>query len=233
MRTSLPFRLPCISDPGRALRLAPLALLASGAPVEPATVRGQVEFRAPLPVTDYEPNVYGYLPPSTAARAPQPWTAVVYLEDIEGNLAAAAGRRPAAIDQQRETFIPHLLAVQVGTRVEFPNSDSTFHNVFSLSKSKRFDLGRYPKGESRSVVFDRKGLVRVFCEIHSHMSALVLVLPHPYFDTTDASGRYAIPNVPPGRYQLVAWNDRLRKKTREIEVAEADLQIDFVLDELR
>lgn len=227
-RTSLRSRLPCTSSVAAALAIA-----ASVWPATAATLRGQVEFRAPVRPADYDTNIYAYRPPTVAARPSEPWTAVVYLEDLEGKLAALVGGRPAAIDQQRETFIPHLLPVQVGARVDFPNSDSTFHNVFSLSKSKRFDLGRYPRGETRSVVFNRAGLVRVFCEIHSHMSALVLVLLHSYFTTTDASGRYVIGDVPPGRYRVVAWNDRLRPKSKEIDLGERELQIDFVLDESR
>jgi len=223
----LPSRSPCIFSVA-----ALLAATGWDGPASAATLRGQVEFRAPARASDYETNIYAYRPP-TVAPPPEAWTAIVYLEDLEGSLSASGRARPAAIDQQRETFIPHLLPVRVGTRVEFPNSDSTFHNVFSLSKPKRFDLGRYPRGERRSVVFDREGLVRVFCEIHSHMSALVLVLPHPYFATTDGSGRYQIADVPPGRYRLVAWNDRLRSRAREIEVGERDLEVDFVLDEAR
>ena len=94
-----------------------------------------------------------------------------------------------------------------GSTVDFPNSDRTYHNVFSLSKARRFDLGRYPRGQSRSVRFDRPGVVRVFCEIHSHMSAWILVFAHRYFATTDAEGRYRIEGVPPGTYTLAAWND--------------------------
>ena len=104
----------------------------------------------------------------------------------------------ARLDQKNETFVPYVLAVTVGSTVDFPNSDRIYHNVFSLSKPKRFDLGRYPRGQSRSVRFDQPGVVRVFCEIHSHMSAFILVFAHRYFATTDAEGRYRIDGVPPG-----------------------------------
>ena len=79
------------------------------------------------------------------------------------------------MDQRNETFLPRLLAVQTGTTVDFPNSDSTYHNVFSLSRARRFDLGRYAAGKTKSVRFDRPGVVRVFCDIHSHMSAFIVV----------------------------------------------------------
>ena len=102
------------------------------------------------------------------------------------------------MDQRDQTFVPHVLAITVGTIVDFPNSDLTFHNVFSLSKTKSFDLGRYSRGQSKSVRFDRPGVVQVFCDIHSHMSAYILVFAHRYFAVTDEAGRFTIAGVPPG-----------------------------------
>ena len=84
------------------------------------------------------------------------------------------------MDQRNETFVPHVLAITVGTTVDFPNSDNTYHNVFSLRGPRQFDLGRYAAGRSKSVRFDRPGIVRVFCEIHSHMNAFILVFNHRY-----------------------------------------------------
>ena len=104
--------------------------------------------------------------------------------------------------------MPYVLAVTVGSTVDFPNSDRIYHNVFSLSKPRRFDLGRYPRGQSRSVRFDRPGVVRVFCEIHSHMSAFILVFAHRFFAVTDAEGRYRIDDVPPGTYTLARLERR-------------------------
>jgi plastocyanin len=111
----------------------------------------------------------------------------------------------AVMDQRNETFVPRLLAVTTGTVVDFPNSDRTYHNVFSLSRARRFDLGRYASGRSKAVRFDRPGVVRVFCDIHSHMSAFVVVFNHPFFRVTDADGRYRLDNVPPGHYTVVGW----------------------------
>jgi hypothetical protein len=122
------------------------------------------------------------------------------------------------MDQRNETFVPHVLAVTVGSVVEFPNSDKTFHNVFSLSKAKRFDLGRYAAGKSKSVRFDRPGLVRVFCDIHSHMNAYVLVLTHRFFDITDVDGRFRIPAVPPGSYTIVGWYEGEERASRQVTV---------------
>jgi hypothetical protein len=114
--------------------------------------------------------------------------------------------------------------------VEFPNSDSTYHNVFSLSKTKRFDLGRYPRGQSRSVRFDRPGVVQVFCEIHSHMNAFILVFSHRFFATTDDAGRYRIEGVPAGEYRLVLWHDGRERDVRSVRVGVGGVaEADFVV----
>jgi len=138
---------------------------------------------------------------------PDPPPSVVYLLAApRGAFEQTEGGR-AVMDQRNETFLPHVLALSTGTTVDFPNSDRTYHNVFSLSKAAKFDLGRYAVGRSKSVRFDRPGVVRVFCDIHSHMNAFILVFSHPYFAMMDAEGRYRINDVPPGTYQVVAWNE--------------------------
>jgi hypothetical protein len=134
------------------------------------------------------------------------------------------------MDQRNQTFVPWVLAVSVGTTVDFPNSDSTFHNVFSLSRTRRFDLGRYPRGQQRSVRFDRPGVVRVFCEIHSHMNAFILVFAHRYFAVTDAASRYRIDGVPPGEYRLVLWQDGREREVRTLRVLASEVtEADFVV----
>lgn len=204
-------------------------------PAEAARLHGQIDIKEASREPLYAESPYSYRPPSLAAgRPPASPGAIVYLEALEGRLPPSANEGRASIDQRQETFVPHILPVSVGTRVAFPNNDSIFHNVFSLSRAKRFDLGRYPQGESRSVLFDREGVVRVFCEIHSHMSAFVVVLPHSFYDATDGAGRYRIENIPAGRYRVVAWHDRLRPRAKEIELSpEDDVRIDFVLDQAR
>jgi plastocyanin len=144
---------------------------------------------------------------------------VVYLETAPR--AAFDEREPgrAVMDQRHERFIPHVLAVMVGTVVDFPNSDLTYHNVFSLSRAKRFDLGRYAAGKSKGVRMDRPGVVRVFCDIHSHMSAFVLVFNHPFFDVTDDDGRFELPALPAGTYTLVGWYEGEARITRPVTVA--------------
>lgn len=135
------------------------------------------------------------------------------------------------MDQRNEAFVPHVLAVTSGTVVDFPNSDTTYHNVFSLSRAKRFDLGRYPRGHSKAVQFDRPGIVRVFCDIHSHMSAFVLVFGHPYYATTGSDGQYRIDNIPPGTYTVSAWHDGSTRASRTVTIpAEGGaVDLDFVV----
>jgi len=140
---------------------------------------------------------------------------VVFLKDAPVRTIAPTH---AGIRQRNETFLPRVVAVPVGSEVEFPNDDPFYHNVFSLSRSKAFNLGRYPKGQTRVVRFDKPGIVKVFCDIHSHMSAAVVVFAHPWFATPDADGRFDIPEVPAGEQRLTAWHERLGDTTIPIRV---------------
>jgi hypothetical protein len=136
----------------------------------------------------------------------------------------------AAVRQRDETFTPRVVAVTVGSDVEFPNDDSIYHNVFSLSRAKNFNLGRYPRGETRRVRFDRPGIIKVFCEIHSHMSATVIVFDHPWFTVPDENGQFELPPIPPGDRQITAWHERLGDTTLSVRVEPGrTLQADFVL----
>ena len=155
---------------------------------------------------------------------------VVYLESAPRGAFEDRESGRAVMDQRNETFVPHILAVMTGTVVEFPNSDKTYHNVFSLSKPKRFDLGRYAAGRSKSVRFDHPGVVRVFCDIHSHMSAFVLVFSHPFFDVTEPDGRFRLIDVPPGTYTVVGWYEGEARVTRSITVApRATVDVELVV----
>ncbi len=155
---------------------------------------------------------------------------VVYLETAPRGAFEQDEPAPAVMDQRNETFLPHVLAITTGTTVDFPNSDRIYHNVFSLSKTRPFDLGRYAVGRSKSIRFDRPGIVRVFCDIHSHMNAFILVFSHPFFSVTDAEGRYRIDNVPPGSYTLVAWNEGVAAESRGVTVSDGGLtEADFAL----
>jgi len=164
-----------------------------------------------------------------AARANRDASVVIWLlpHTTRGSLRPAAqdeSPHPRLI-QKNKVFDPHVLAVQVGTQVDFPNRDPFFHNVFSLFNGKRFDLGLYEAGSTRSVRFDRPGISYIFCNIHPQMSAVVVVVDTPYFAVSDARGDISIPYVPAGRYHLNFWEEHCSPKTlhelsRQITVAE-------------
>jgi plastocyanin len=166
----------------------------------------------------------GALPPSAprADSSAEMQNVIVYMGSA-GAGAALSSVAPASathprMSQRDETFDPHVLAVLQGTTVDFPNRDDLFHNVFSLSSAKAFDLGRYPKGGSRPVTFDKPGRVEVFCHIHSDMSAIVLVLENPYFTSPDAKGHFVIDSVPPGDYAVVGWHQRIKPVQHKVHV---------------
>ena len=143
---------------------------------------------------------------------------VVYVEYVPSDAAPRPAPPAPAIRQEDLTFVPHVLAITKGTEVEFPNTDPVFHNVFSLSRAESFDLGRYPKGSSKRVKFDSPGVVKVFCHIHSDMSAIVVVLDNPFFVSPDADGRYVIDGLPPGDYKVTGWHERAHPVTLRVHV---------------
>ncbi len=147
-----------------------------------------------------------------------PEKAVIYIEAVGGNYDPPAAH--PALDQRDMVFRPLVLPILVGTTVDFPNSDPLFHNVFSLSQAREFDLGRYPKGEKKSVVFNKPGIVSVYCEIHSYMFATILVLENPFFTVPDDDGNFTIAGIPAGTYQLNFWYGRKKAETRTVTVTE-------------
>ena len=167
-----------------------------------AVIEGRVELpktsTAPVMIKRYEIVTNG------GVLSTKPPLAVVYLEGSFSKRSAAAEKQ---MIQKDLLFDPTLLPVQTGTRVVFPNLDDTYHNIFSFSPAKRFDLGRYRPEETPipSVVFDVPGLVTVRCDIHEHMRALILVLDTPYFVMTDPDGRFRLSGLPSGHYTLKAW----------------------------
>ncbi|HEY7498427.1 MAG TPA: carboxypeptidase regulatory-like domain-containing protein [Vicinamibacterales bacterium] len=194
------------------------------------TIRGRVELRQPPPDLARRPNAADVAMP----RPHDPTDrrrSVVYLESAPRAAFEHRDEARAKLDQRNETFVPHVLAIVAGTTVDFPNNDQTFHNVFSLSALKPFDLGRYAAGRSKSVRFDRPGVIRVFCDIHSHMSAFILVFAHRFFAVTDDDGRYRLDNVPPGTYTVIAWNESTPNDSRRVVVPESggDVEANFVL----
>ena len=195
-----------------------------------ATIRGRVELRHSPPDLARRPNVsdLGLSRPHDPTDRRR---SVVYLETAPRAAFEQRDDVRVKLDQRNEAFVPHVLAIVAGTTVDFPNNDQTYHNVFSLSPTKPFDLGRYAVGRSKSVRFDRPGIVRVFCEIHSHMSAFILVFAHRYFAVTDDEGRYRLDNVPPGTYTVVAWNESTPTESRRVAIAESggEVEANFVL----
>ena len=215
------------------LGLAVLMLLTTASsPAQPrlGTIRGRVEVTRVFQASERRPSVSDLSTPPPR-EIPDLRRTVVYLDPAPS--AALESREPtrARMDQRNETFLPHILAVDEGTIVDFPNNDTTYHNVFSISKIKKFDLGRYARGKSKSVLFDRPGVVRIFCDIHSHMSAFVLVFSHPYYAKAEADGRYRIDNVPPGTYTVKAWHEGEARDTRTVTVPPqgGDVDLDFVI----
>jgi plastocyanin len=131
---------------------------------------------------------------------------VVYLEGPAPVGAAQAAPKTEQIEQRNRRFVPDLVVVPVGSSVSFPNMDPIFHNIYSLSKPKSFDLGAYDKGESRTVSFPKPGIVEIYCHLHPNMEATVVVTPNRWYAQPDRNGQYRIPDVPPGQYTIVAWH---------------------------
>ncbi len=173
----------------------PLSMLVGG------TVQGTLTLEAMKPA----PSRPGYVAPQTKkpVQKPEMAPAIVYLERDDEKYPRTRTNETVRIRQEGYQFRPSMVAVQTGSKVEFPNLDDEFHNVFSYSKAKRFDLGRFRKDEpSPEVLFDKAGVVKIYCEIHQHMRCFVVVLDTPWFTSTDSAGRFTLKNVPPGEYRL-------------------------------
>jgi len=213
--------------PGVAVVALALMIDAQPAAQEPGSIRGRVSIGTPVSARRATSTYSRSIP--TVALAPESEIrhVVVYLKDAPKTPVTPTR---AEIRQKDENFVPRVVAVPVGSTVEFPNDDPIYHNVFSLSRTKTFDLGRFPKGKSRGERFDKPGVVKVFCQIHSHMSATVMVFDHPWFTVPDEGGTFELPNVPTGTRQITAWHERLGDTTMEVRVEPGRTEtIDFVL----
>jgi len=156
---------------------------------------------------------------------------VVYVDAISGKTFPAPAEHPV-IDQKGLVFQPHVTAVLVGTTVDFLNSDSVAHNVFwtSIGGNKKLghNLGTWPKGEKKSFKFDAPGAVPILCNVHPEMSAYLVVVPTPYFATSDQAGNYKIENVPDGSYTVIAWHEGAKNQSKPVSVS-GDTKADFTL----
>jgi plastocyanin len=193
-------------------------------------IAGRVELRRVASPAERRPTVAEVGTPAATLDVSDRLKSVVYLDSAPRGAFEQVETPRAVMDQRGERFVPHVLAITTGTIVDFPNSDRIYHNVFSLSKTRQFDLGRYAVGHSKPVRFDRAGVVRVFCDIHSHMNAFILVFSHPFYSITDNDGRYRIDNVPPGTYNVIAWNEGVSSEARPVVVPDGGVgELDFAL----
>ena len=201
------------------LFVAPAALFAG------AAIEGHVDLPksrlAPVQAKRYE------IVTKSGVLSTQPPLAVVYLD---GRFPRPTSLATKEVEQKDLTFIPALLPIEVGTKVQFPNLDDQYHNIFSYSPAKRFDLGRYRPDERPipSVMFDKPGLVTLRCDIHEHMRGLILVLNTPYFVMTDTTGRFRLDKLPAGHYTLKAWIDSRTTREKPIDLKDGQtLHVDL------
>src|SRR5437762_3639549 len=182
-----------------AASFALVAALAGQSP-DSGTITGQVKLTSrvrgtPLPSNVYQPRAVSN---HDAVVIPEIKNVVVYLKGVKFKGVLPVSHQE--IRQEHEAFVPRVVAVTRGSTVDFPNADPFFHNVFSLSSASTFDLGRYTTGKTATQAFPKTGIVKVFCKIHSHMSATILVFDHPYFTIPETDGAYELTGIPAGDY---------------------------------
>ena len=146
--------------------------------------------------------------------------AVVYVEKIPGRTFAPGP--PVTMNQINLAFVPHVLPVVTGATVVFPNSDEVRHNVFSASKAKLFNLGTYPKSVTKHLVFDTPGVVELLCNVHTEMSAYIIVADTPYAALVQADGSYVLENVPAGTFSIIAWHEQLKEQRQAVTVRDRE-----------
>lgn len=209
--------------PAHRIRNLMMACLLLCGGVGAALGQGTVKGRAALPA-ERKSSVSSQRYSNIAGKVetPRGRVGVVW---VEGDFSGLTNKAPAevVVGQKGFQFEVSALPIQVGTKVTFPNHDDAYHNVFSYSKAKRFDLGRYLKGEATpTVVFDKPGIVRLYCEIHEHMSATIVVVDSPFFTTTDTEGRFSLSGVPAGKYTLKAWLGKKAIVEKAVDVKDGE-----------
>ena len=213
---------------------APLVLLAMVGTLHAGTITGMVKARGATAAAEtaagdaYASHRYKFV---EKLDYDQFRDFVVYLDQPMPGAKFPPPEQPAVVQQKDATFVPHVLPILVGTTVSWPNQDDIFHNVFSMSQTKSFDLGLYSADQpAKRVTFDQPGQVDVFCAIHTKMRCIVLVLTNPYFALADSKGRVTIKIIPAGVYKVRAWHERMPSQWKEITVpVEGEVVADFVL----
>ena len=225
----------------RHLWMLLLTLLLVAASSEAATIRGTVRVPGTVSSSMAPSNPYPGRASSMRASAVRRGAVTDAVVSIVGpgpgawrglpGDASASPLRGGRLAQKSQGFEPRVLPVAVGSRVDFPNLDPIYHNVFSVSPPKRFDLGKYGQGKSKSLVFDKPGLVNVYCDIHSNMEAFIVVLPNAWFAQPDADGRFTLPPLPAGTYKVRVWHPDLGDRTVEVTVSDEqtrDVELSFL-----
>ena len=222
---------PFSSAPGALALLAAGLLASSFGPATPQAGRLEGRVTITVPVSKAVPSgAYGArrVEKGPAEGGTELTNVVVFLQDGPRPATLPPGR--ARIVQENETFVPRVIAITRGSTVDFPNADPFFHDVFSLSRSGTFDLGSYPRGQTKSHQFRKAGLVKVYCHIHSHMTASIMVFDHPFFAIPKADGTFTIHDVPPGSYQVSAWHERIGEHVQPVRIeAGRPSEIQFAL----
>ncbi len=190
--------------------------------VKTGTLEGTVELHNATSLVRREPGTrYGNSMtnmPEMPRHINENENVVIYLEGKGLRPEDVSQPQRETMNQKNATFIPHVLPVLKGDIVDFVNEDNTYHDVFSLSPTKKFNIGRRPTGEVVPVKFDKTGVAEIFCDIHSYMSAFIVVLDNPFFTKPDAHGFFRIENVPPGTYTMKVWHERLRSEDETVTI---------------
>jgi len=210
-------------------------LTAVAGPSDAGTLKGRVQLSGgghpqaqesginPYPGTLGSLSTERQVTPTTSPR-----DVVLYIPGKFGN-SPSSPTESAWLAQRGQQFEPLVIGISVGNTVGFPNEDAVFHNVFSYSKTNKFDLGYYGKGKSKSVRFNKPGLVQVFCDIHSNMQAYIYVVDTPYVAQPDADGMYSIGGIPPGEYTLKTWHPTRGTQSRTVEIGNGETNLDLNL----
>ncbi len=214
-----------------SLVLASLAPAMADAAALQGTVRVSAQVKSNSVVQPYAGRASSLPSPARDSRG-RVGDAVLSIRSLSASIDSLlpAPRERARLLQKDQSFQPRVLVVRQGDLVDFPNMDPIFHNVFSVSPAKRFDLGKYPRPQSRSVRFDKTGVVHVFCDIHADMAAYIVVLKNRAFARPDANGRYRLPDLPAGRYLVTWWHPDLAGGEREVTLTssgDSELDVEF------